>query len=330
MTYVTASNGAVRQQWIAQEDNAMKDARAPQVAAELQAVHKSRGKTLALAGVDLTLRRGRCTALLGPNGAGKTTAVSLLTGRLVPDQGRALLFGGDPRDLANRQHMGVMLQEAGLPRVLTVAEQIDLFRGYYPDPRARETILEMAGLNDLEKRRCGALSGGQQRRLQFALAIAGRPDLLVLDEPTTGMDIDARRGLWTSVREEVARGAAVLLTTHHMEEAEALADDIVVISNGRIVAEGSSDVIKSTAASSSIRCRTILTDAQLTALARVLRVEREGGRVTLLTASAPDTLRQLLAADLSVEDLSVSGASLEDAFLQLVTPREAVAKEIYA
>lgn len=289
----------------------------PPVAALRQAV-KRRGATLALNGLDLAIRPGQCVALLGPNGAGKSTSVALLTGRLRPDEGEARLFGGDPRDVAARDRMGVMLQEAGLPRTLTVREQVDLFRGYYRKPRPLDEIVRLAGLEGLERRRCGALSGGQQRRVQFALAIAGRPDFLVLDEPTTGMDIDARRGLWTAVRAEIARGAAVLLTTHHLDEAEALADRIVVIDHGQVIADGSPEAIKSRVSAVAIRCRTRLSDAELAGLARVTGVSREGGRVTLLTTSAPATLRELLARDETVDDLTVAGASLEDAVTRLV------------
>jgi ABC-2 type transport system ATP-binding protein len=286
--------------------------------AELRQVVKRRGATLALDGLDLVIRPGQCVALLGPNGAGKSTSVALLTGRLRADEGEARLFAGDPRDVASRERMGVMLQEAGLPRTLTVREQIDLFRGYYRKPRPLDEIIRLAGLEGLERRRCGALSGGQQRRVQFALAIAGRPDFLVLDEPTTGMDIDARRGLWTAVRAEIARGAAVLLTTHHLDEAEALADRIVVIDHGQVIADGSPEAIKSRVSGVAIRCRTRLSDAELAGLARVTGVSRDGGKVTLLTTSAPATLRELLARDETVDDLTVSGASLEDAVTRLV------------
>jgi ABC-2 type transport system ATP-binding protein len=286
--------------------------------AELRQAVKRRGATLALNGLDLIVRPGQCIALLGPNGAGKSTSVALLTGRLRADEGDARLFAGDPRDVASRERMGVMLQEAGLPRTLTVREQIDLFRGYYRRPRPLDEISRLAGLEGLERRRCGALSGGQQRRVQFALAIAGKPDFLVLDEPTTGMDIDARRGLWTAVRAEIARGAAVLLTTHHLDEAEALADRIVVIDHGQVIADGSPEAIKSRVSGVAIRCRSRLSDAELSALARVTGVSRDGGKVTLLTTSAPATLRELLARDETVDDLTVSGASLEDAVTRLV------------
>jgi ABC-2 type transport system ATP-binding protein len=279
---------------------------------------KRRGATLALGGMNLAIAPGQCVALLGPNGAGKSTSVGLLTGRLRPDEGEAFLFGGDPRDIRNRARMGVMLQEAGLPRTLTVREQVDLFRGYYRKPRGLDETLALAGLQGLERRMCGALSGGQQRRVQFAMALAGKPDLLVLDEPSTGLDIEARRGMWSAVRAEIDRGAAVLLTTHHLDEAEALADRIVVIDHGRVIADGTPRAIKAQVAAVAIRCRTGLGDADLAALPEVSGVSREGGRVTLLTASAPDTLRQLLARDLGVDDLSVSSASLEDAVTRLV------------
>ncbi len=284
----------------------------------LSQVTKRRGATQALNGLDLIIRPGQCVALLGPNGAGKSTSVALLTGRLRPDSGQVRLFGGDPRDVATRGRMGVMLQEAGLPRTLTVREQVDLFRGYYRQPRPLDETLRMAGLEGLERRRCGALSGGQQRRVQFALAIAGRPDFLVLDEPTTGMDIDARRALWSAVRAEIARGASVLLTTHHLDEAEALADRIVVIDHGQVIADGTPEAIKSQVSAIAIRCRTRLADADLASLASVTGVSRDGGRVTLLTTSAAGTLRELLARDETIDDLTVAGASLEDAVTRLV------------
>ena len=286
--------------------------------AELDGVRKRRGAVLALEWLSLRLAAGEVTALLGPNGAGKSTAVGVLTGRLAADDGAARLFGGDPREARTRTRLGVMLQEAGMPRALTVAEQIDIFRGYYPAPRTRAEVVAMAGLQGLEARRCNALSGGQQRRLQFALAVAGRPALLVLDEPSTGMDVEARRALWAAVRAEAAGGAAVLLTTHHLEEAEALADRVVVIDRGRIIADGSPQGIKAQTAAGSIRCRTSLPDEMLAALTAVISVTREGGRVILLTQEPQATLRDLLARDADVEDLSLSGASLEDAFNRLV------------
>ncbi len=288
-------------------------------AADFHDVAKRRGKVRVLEHFNLTLAPGEVTALLGPNGAGKTTLVALMTGQLSPDQGRVLLMGADPRLSQSRARLGVMLQEAGSPRGLTVAEQIDLFRGYYRKPRARTECVALAGLQGLERRRCSALSGGQQRRLQFALAICGRPDVLVLDEPTTGLDLEARRGLWAAVRDEAARGASVLLTTHYLEEAEALADRVIVLDHGRIIADGAASSIKAQAASGVVRCRTRLSDAELAGLPGVTTVTREGGRVALLTREPQATLRALLARDADLEDLSLTGASLEDAFNRLVS-----------
>jgi len=286
--------------------------------AVIRGLVKRRGAVIAVNGLDLTLRVGEVTAQLGPNGAGKSTAVALLTGRLAPDKGHVSVFGGDPRKAASRARLGVMLQEAGMPRGLTVAEQIDLFRGYFTSSRPRAELIDLAGLNGLERRRCSALSGGQQRRLQFALAICGRPDLLILDEPTTGLDIEARHPLWSAVRVEAARGAAVLLTTHYLEEAEALADRVMVIDRGRVIADGPPASLKAAAASSAIRCVTRSSDAVLGALTGVFQVSREGARVVLMTRDAKTTVRELLVHDPDLEDLTLAGASLEDAFTRLL------------
>lgn len=287
-------------------------------AADFHDVAKRRGKVKVLDQFNLTLAAGEVTALLGPNGAGKSTLVGLLTGQLSPDRGRVLLMGADPRRALARARLGVMLQEAGSPRGLSVGEQIDLFRGYYRKPKPRAACVALAGLQGLEGRRCSDLSGGQQRRLQFALAICGDPAVLVLDEPTTGLDTEARRALWAAVRDEAARGASVLLTTHYLEEAEALADRVVVLDHGVVIADGPPARIKAQAASGVVRCRTRLTDDVLAALPGVVSVTREGGRVVLLTREPQATVRELLARDPELEDLTLAGASLEDAFNRLV------------
>lgn len=288
--------------------------------ARLIAVEKRLGSVQALSGFELDIRPGEVTALLGPNGAGKTTAVGVLTGRLLADRGEAKLFGLDPRRPAARARLGIMLQSASLPDVLTVEEIVALQTGYYPMPRSVEETLALAGLIDLARRRAGALSGGQTRRLQFALAICGRPDLLVLDEPTTGLDADARRGLWSTVRDAADDGAAVLLTTHYLEEAEALADRIVVIDRGRVIADGSTQDIRAGTAGSTIRCRTRLSVAQLAALPGATRVERSGGEVRMLCKDATATLRSLLEIAEDCTDLRVEAASLEDALSSLMRP----------
>lgn len=203
------------------------------VLARLQAAHLSYGAVQALEGVSLAVGAGEVVALLGPNGAGKTSALALLTGLCRPDAGRAELFGRDPRDVRARRRLGVMLQTAGVPDTLSVREHVRLFSSYYPAPRPVEESLRLADVLDLAQRRYGALSGGQQRRVQFALALCGRPDLLFVDEPTTGLDVEARRGFWAVLRGLVAEGAGVVLTTHYLEEADALADRVVVLHGGR-------------------------------------------------------------------------------------------------
>lgn len=193
------------------------------VVASLSGAVKRYGALTALDGLDLMLHRGELLALLGPNGVGKSTAISLLLGLTRADAGKVELFGRDPQDIEARRRIGVMLQSSFLPPTLTVAELLRLTSSYYPVPRSIDESAEMAGVTDLLSRRYAALSGGQQRRVQFALALCGRPELLFLDEPTVGMDIDARQKLWAAIRRLTAEGCAVVLTTHYLEEAEALA-----------------------------------------------------------------------------------------------------------
>ena len=288
--------------------------------ASLRAVRKRMGNALALDDLSLGIRPGEVTALLGPNGAGKTTAVGILTGRLLADSGDADLFGLDPRRPNARARLGVMLQSAALPDVLTVGELVALQSGYFAQPRPVTETLSLAGLVDLEGRRAGALSGGQSRRLQFALAICGRPDLLILDEPTTGLDADARRSLWSTVREAAGRGAAVLLTTHYLEEAEALADRIVVIAQGRIVADGTTADIRAGTAGATIRCRTRLPEEVLVQLAGVRSASRSGGQVRMVSRDAVETVRALFKRTDDCADLRIEAVSLEDALSTLTAP----------
>ncbi len=285
--------------------------------ARLRSVTKRLGGRPVLDRLDLDIRAGEVTALLGPNGAGKTTSVGVLIGRLTPDGGAAELFGLDARRPAARSRMGVMLQSAELADVLSVEELVRLQSGLYPDPLPVAKTIELAGLTGLERRRAGQLSGGQSRRLQYALAICGRPDLLVLDEPTTGLDPEARRQLWATVRAAADRGAAVLLTTHHLDEADALADRVVVIEGGRIVADASPDTIKRRVAGSTLRCRTALSVTALRALPAVRGVHEDGTGRTLHSADAVATVRALLAANPALTDLTVAAASLEDALAGL-------------
>lgn len=216
--------------------------------AQLSRVSKRYGETVALNAIDLAIRPGELLALLGANGAGKTTAVRLLLGLAAPTSGEARVFGANPRDAASRTRVGAVLQVARVPETLRVREHIHLFSSYYPNPLPMAEVIEAAGLQGLENRKYGQLSGGQQKRVLFALAICGNPDLLILDEPTAGLDVEARRAIWKQVRAFIARGRSVLLTTHYLAEAEALANRVIVIHKGLVVAEGTPQEIKGNAA----------------------------------------------------------------------------------
>lgn len=287
--------------------------------ATLTNVCKQMGAVQALDNIDLAIRPGEVTALLGPNGAGKSTAVGVMTGRLLADKGEAEMFGMEPTRPAARSRLGVMLQSANLPDVLTIRELVTLQSSYFPAPRPLEASLALAGIDDLAERHAGQLSGGQARRLQFALAICGRPDLLILDEPTTGLDAEARRGLWTTVRDTADDGAAVLLTTHYLEEAEALADRIVVIAKGRVIADGTTQTIRAGTAGSTIRCRTRAQLAALHTLPCVKRAERSGGEVRILSSNAIITVKAMLDRLDDCADLQIEAASLEDALSTLTS-----------
>lgn len=287
------------------------------VVARLCGVVKRYGHLTALDGVDLVLQRGELLAVLGPNGAGKSTSIGLLLGLIRPDGGRAELFGMDPQQIDARRRIGVMLQSAMLPPTLRVGELLRLVSSYYPNPRPLEDSAALAGIADLLKRPYGKLSGGQQRRVQFALALCGRPELVFLDEPTVGMDIDARRKLWSAMRALVAEGCSVVLTTHYLEEAEALAQRVVVVAKGRVVSEGSVDALRGQVPLSRIRCLTDLDAAAVSEWPQVASAEREGARLNINTSAPENVLRRLLDADISLSELEVQRAGLAEAFTEL-------------
>lgn len=214
------------------------------IAARLAHVTKRYGGHIAVDALDLTLYAGETLALLGPNGAGKTTAIRLLLGLARPTTGSAQIFGRDPRERAARERVGAMLQVSNVPATLTVTEHLELFASYYPRPLALHDVVELACLQSIAKRRFGALSGGERQRLFFALAICGDPDVLFLDEPSAGLDVETRETLWNGVRELVARGKSVLLTTHYLHEADALAHRIVLLSAGAVLAQGTPAELK--------------------------------------------------------------------------------------
>ena len=196
-------------------------------------MHKRYGKTVALAGLDLNVRRGELLALLGPNGAGKSTAISLWLGLLEPDAGNARLFGGSPLDVETRRRVGVMMQEVGLTPELRVRELVELTASYYPEPLSTQRDALAHAHRGAGRPSYAKLSAGQKRQVQFALAICGRPPLLFLDEPTVGLDVEARETMWRTIRALLAQGCSIVLTTHYLEEAEALADRVAVLANGR-------------------------------------------------------------------------------------------------
>jgi ABC-2 type transport system ATP-binding protein len=288
-------------------------------------VRKTYPSAVALDGVSLTIHSGELVALLGANGAGKTTAVKMLLGLAQPTGGTVRVFGADPREAANRVRTGAMLQVGKVPETLRVREHIDLFSSYYPDPLPLAEVIEAAGLRGVENRIFGELSGGQKQRVLFALAICGNPDLLILDEPTVGLDVEARRGMWEQIRRFVRGGRSILLTTHYLEEADALADRVVVIDRGSIIAEGTPAEIKAKAAGRRIRCNTSLPIEQVQALAGVTSATRDGDTTVILASDSDAVVRALLLADPSLANLEVASAGLEEAFLTLTNHKKEVA-----
>lgn len=266
---------------------------------DVRRVTRRFGPTTALDDVSLAVAPGESVGLLGPNGAGKSTLLSLLTGRRRPDAGTVRVMGGDPRSPAARCRLGLTPQQTGLPAALRVSEVVDLVAGHWQRPVPTGELLERFGLAPLARRQTGGLSGGQQRRLAVALAFVGRPALVLLDEPTTGLDVEARRDLWDAVRSFTAGGGTLLLTSHHLEEVEALAGRVVVVDAGRVVADG--------------------TVAEVRGRVQRRRVRwREGAeRREVLAADADAVVRELVASGAPFRDLEVAAVSLEEAFVAL-------------
>jgi ABC-2 type transport system ATP-binding protein len=290
--------------------------------AEWRHASKRFGSVLALDAISLTLRRGQVTALLGPNGAGKTTAVRLLLGLTRPTTGSVRLFDGAPHDIAIRQRVGAMLQVSRVPDTLTVTEHLRLFSSYYPAPRPLGELLALTGLQAEAQRRFGQLSGGQRQRLLFGIALCGNPELLVLDEPTVGMDVSARRSLWTAIRDCARAGNAVLLTTHYIEEADALADRVVVLRGGQLVADDSPSNLRASLGTRELRCTTTLPPGELASLPGVQAVRSGTAHACLQCDDTDAALRALLVADPSARDVEIVVPRLEEAFLSLTHSAE--------
>lgn len=286
---------------------------------------KSFGKTNALNGVDLAIEKSGVTAILGANGAGKTTFINTALGLISPNKGRVRIFGARAGSMTARQRTGVMLQGSDLPELLSAEEHIALIGSYYKDPLSVDEVIFQCGMESFAAKPYKKLSGGQKRRVQFALSITGRPDLIFLDEPTTGLDTDARRALWQIVRALAEDGKTIILTTHYLEEADVLADRIVVLNKGEIIADGPTEEIRDAVGGAIIRC---ITEAELSVLRTLpeVRSAREAGRYAeMMTSDQTETMKALLSVDPSVKDLTVTKPSLEEAFLDLTeNSKEAV------
>lgn len=276
------------------------------------------GETVALDGVDLVVGAGECVTLLGANGAGKTTLVSLAIGLVACQEGRVCVAGGDPRRAATRRHLGVVQQSVGFPSTLKVGELVSgaAVRAGVPRKAASYVLAEM-GLNDLTGRRAARLSGGQRRRLALAMALVADPALLVLDEPTVGLDAAARAQFWRTIAGRRERGTAVLLTTHVVEETREVADRVVVLHAGRVLADERPEALAARIPDRRITARTTLDTRRLEALPGAVAVRVEAGRAHIATRTPEALLRVLLAEDPGLSDLTVEGAGLEEAAASL-------------
>jgi ABC-type multidrug transport system ATPase subunit/peptidoglycan/LPS O-acetylase OafA/YrhL len=285
--------------------------------AELIGATKRYGKVIALDGVDLQVKRGELLAVLGPNGAGKSTAIGLWLGLIQPDSGAATLGGGSPLDVDRRRKVGVMMQEVELPRDLRVRELIALTASYYLDPLTPREAMELTRTTALADRLYGKLSGGQKRQVQFALAVCGRPEVLFLDEPTVGLDVQARETMWATINELIHQGCSIVLTTHYLEEAEALADRVVVLAKSRVIASGSVDEMRSIVSRKQITCQSSLSADEIRAWPGVVEVIHDTNRLRITAVDAEGVVRQLLASDPALRSLEVRQAGLTEAFTHL-------------
>ena len=291
---------------------------APAVA--LEDVRKAYGAVQAVDGITLTVAPGEVVAFLGPNGAGKTTTIDMVLGLAQPDSGTVSVFGGTPQLAVAQGRISAVMQTGGLLRDLTVAETLRLTKSLFSHTRPVAEVLERAGLTDKADRRVVKCSGGEQQRLRFAMALLSDPDLLVLDEPTTGMDVGGRRDFWAAIRDDASRGRTVLFATHYLEEADAYADRIVLVADGRVVADGTAAEVRNLAAGRVVAATLPgASELELRALPGVDSVEVRGDRVLLHTGDSDRVARHLLTAT-AATDLEITSRNLEDAFLALTTP----------
>jgi ABC-2 type transport system ATP-binding protein len=301
-----------------------------EIAIEVRGLHKRYGEIEAVAGVDLQVRRGEVFALLGPNGAGKTTTTEILEGHRERDAGEVSVLGADPGKGGRefKQRIGIVLQSTGVEPYLTVEETLELYRGYYPHPRGVDDLLDLVGLREQRRQRVIKLSGGQQRRLDVAVGLAGDPDLLFLDEPTTGFDPAARRDAWEMIRGLQALGKTIFLTTHYMDEAEHLADRVAIIRRGKIVAEGAPAELVGIEPKSTVRFR--LPPNELALLQGIDGLTPDSDGIVVIETASPASLLYELThrareRGVDLAELTVTRPTLEDIYLRLVADEPAPA-----
>lgn len=284
------------------------------------------GQLQALEQINLHIPAGQIVAILGPNGAGKSSLINLMLGLIKPTHGKVEVLGGKAGDLPIKRRLGIMLQQAELADNLRVEEIIQLFRQYYPNPLSLKELLTIAGLNALHKRYYQQLSGGEKRRVQFALAMAGNPELIFLDEPTTGLDPEARQLLWQQIRSSASQGRTVILTTHYIEEADQLAERIIVMRSGQIIADDTPSAIKSRIQQRTIRCQTQLTPDHsfIKSMATnpnvqqlAISTHRNAYQLSFLSNCTESIVRELLKHDANLSELEIQNVNLEQAFLAL-------------
>jgi ABC-2 type transport system ATP-binding protein len=289
------------------------------LAVDLAGVHKSFGSVQAVRGVDLSIEAGEIVAILGPNGAGKTSTIDIILGLSQPTAGSVSVFDMQPRQAINRGLISAVMQTGGLLKDMTVAETIQYTASLFAQTEEPLEVLKRAGITGIADRRVGKCSGGEQQRLRFAMALLPDPELLVLDEPTTGMDVEGRRSFWTSIRQDAAKGRTVLFATHYLEEADAYADRIVLLRHGQVVADGTASQIKALSAGRTVRAT--LADADEVTLRQIPgadSVELRGDTV-LIHASDSDAVARYLLTSTPARDLEIEARGIEDAFIALTT-----------
>jgi len=288
-------------------------------AIDLHGVHRSFGDVHAVDGIDLHLKLGEIAALLGPNGAGKTTTIDTILGLGRPDQGTVQVLGMAPAAAVSKGLIAAVLQTGGLLRDLTVRETIRMTASLYTAPRPVDEVLERAGITAIADRLVGKCSGGEQQRLRFALALLPDPALMALDEPTAGMDVEGRRDFWSAIRRDAQQGRTVLFATHYLDEADAYADRVILLRQGRIVADGTAAEVRNLSSGRSVHAS--LPDADQAALARlpgVRSVEIRGDRVLIQTMDS-DAVARYLLTETAARDVEIVARNLEDAFLALTS-----------